>query len=59
MHDFWENLVQAIVLGGYGIFGLATTVAKSYFTIESIVSLRRSERGIYDTVEWTNILPHG
>ncbi|KAK0667508.1 hypothetical protein QBC41DRAFT_338351 [Cercophora samala] len=40
-----------LVLGGF-------VLARVYLVVEAFVSLRRAPRGLYETVEWTEVLPH-
>lgn len=37
---------------------LATLIVRLFFLVEALVSLRASVFGIYETVEWTQYLPH-
>ncbi|VBB81964.1 Putative protein of unknown function [Podospora comata] len=44
-------------LGVYVVLG-AFVVARVYLVVEAFVSLRWAPRGLYETVEWTEFLPH-
>ncbi|KAK5655105.1 hypothetical protein OQA88_6004 [Cercophora sp. LCS_1] len=47
---WWRLLGCAVVV----VFG----VARAYLVVEAFVSLGRAPVGVYETVEWTDLLPH-
>jgi hypothetical protein len=49
-YSFW------VFLGG--VTGLLFVAARSYIIIESFISLRALPQSAYQTVEWTNLIPH-
>ncbi|KAG8531340.1 uncharacterized protein KY384_002969 [Bacidia gigantensis] len=57
----WSDDGVAVItsLIPYTIYLAVAVAGRAYFLVESFVSLRKPVPGLYDTVEWTNFLPHG
>lgn len=66
MDDWWLRLValknhwlQFVVYGFLmACAGTLYILTRAYLTVEGIVALRSTPAVIYDTVNWTNFIPH-
>jgi hypothetical protein len=59
----WAMYLVQLVTGPAKLFlcyiVMMYPIARLYVLVESLIGLRSVERSVYQTVEWTNFIPHG
>ena len=66
LNEFWEGWMDGkkgwfwgAVLGILvGVCGISFGVTRVYLVAEAFVSLRSTVKGVYDTPDWTQLVPH-
>jgi len=53
-----QKFFARILLMMIGLIAVGCTLSRSFFVLEAIMSIRDLPSGAYQTVNWTNLLPH-
>ncbi|EIW76499.1 hypothetical protein CONPUDRAFT_64775, partial [Coniophora puteana RWD-64-598 SS2] len=56
--DTFKTALKYVTVGTYGIIGLAYVVARLAIIVIMFTSLRDLTPGSYETVEWSDLIPH-
>jgi hypothetical protein len=53
-----QKLIATFLLVVINITAVMCTLSRSFFVVEAFISIRSLPAGAYETVDWTNLLPH-